>query len=135
AMRVVDAERLLGVYGVTGEELSQLLTLVEQSRRRGKLRGIRGVVWPPLEELIALERDASRIEEFALSVLPGVLQTESYSRAVLSAGALGDQVDQVDQVDQHVQARMDRAAALFDGQTRPSPPTMTVVIRESVLHV
>ncbi|HEX6514927.1 MAG TPA: helix-turn-helix transcriptional regulator [Nocardioidaceae bacterium] len=121
---VNDVRQLLTTYGVQGDRLDELLDLARQARRRGRLRGVQGTVWPPLENLIALERDASSIQELALVAVPGVLQTERYSRAVLAAGDLGADVDQ------HVKARMARAAAMFD---RAEPPRYWVVMRESVL--
>lgn len=126
SISVLAVEKLLQVYGVDDQDkTAALIDLAKEARRRGWLKGIRGVVWPPLEDLVALERDASKIEEFALAVVPGQLQTERYARAVLQGGMLGTDVEQ------HVQARLDRAAALFD---RDDPPEYWVIFRESVLQ-
>ncbi|WP_422772575.1 helix-turn-helix domain-containing protein [Plantactinospora sp. WMMC1484] len=58
-------------------------------------------------------------------LLPGLLQTEEYARAVLRGGWLSDEV-----VDRGIQVRRDRQAATVD---RPSPPRLSVIIGEFAL--
>ncbi|MEO3927359.1 helix-turn-helix transcriptional regulator [Micromonosporaceae bacterium B7E4] len=58
-------------------------------------------------------------------LLPGLLQTEEYARAVLQGGWLSDEV-----VDRTVQVRRDRQAATVD---RPKPPTLSAIIGEFAL--
>src|SRR4051812_34612399 len=77
-----DVRRLLELYGTEPAQIDRLVELARGSRQRGWLKGIKGVVWPPLVDLIALERDATSIQELALTVVPGPLQTEAYARAV-----------------------------------------------------
>jgi transcriptional regulator with XRE-family HTH domain len=125
SMNMASAEKLLRVYGVDDERLAQLLEVVRASRRRGGLTGVRGVVPTWLEDLVALERDASTVQELAIRVVPGYLQTEDYARAVLSAGLIGADVER------HVRARMERARLL----DRPEPPEYWLVIAESALQV
>lgn len=125
AISVLAAKSLLTVYGVEGERLEALLELAKGARSRGWLKGFKGVVPHWLEDLVALESDASRVNEYATRVVPGYLQTERYARAVLSAGIPGANVEQ------HVKARMARAKIL----DREKPPEYWLVLCESALRV
>lgn len=125
SVSVVAARRLLEIYGVSEERIEALLELARAARKRGSLKGIRGKVWQPLEDLIALERDATSISELALVVVPGLLQTEDYARAVLRVG------EDESVMEDYVSARLERVVTLFEGET---PPAYHVVMRESVLH-
>ncbi|MEO3922959.1 helix-turn-helix transcriptional regulator [Micromonosporaceae bacterium B7E4] len=73
-----------------------------------------------------LEREATSLRSFEAAVLPGLLQTEAYARAVLSSGPLGG-----DELDLHVAARLKRQAAVFD---RPKPPLAVFVVDEAALR-
>lgn len=70
-----------------------------------------------------MEARATYISTFQAQVVYGLLQTESYARAVL--GARTD-----DNLDTRVAARMDRQRIL----AREHPPPMWVVLSEAVLH-
>ncbi|MDT0305462.1 helix-turn-helix transcriptional regulator [Streptomyces sp. DSM 44917] len=72
---------------------------------------------------VQLERDATKMRAFAGQVIPGLLQTEDYARAVLSAG-------RPDNLDDLVAARMTRQE-VFD---REIPPRAWFVLDENVLH-
>lgn len=56
---------------------------------------------------MALEADAVSLWHFAVSVLPGLLQTPAYARELLAAGGLEGEV-----LDQQVEARMGRRSLL-----------------------
>jgi hypothetical protein len=60
-------------------------------------------------------------------LVPGLLQTERYARAILR-GAQADATD--DEIDQQVAARLERQAILSNA----NPPHLWVVIDEGVLH-
>jgi transcriptional regulator with XRE-family HTH domain len=118
------AEKLFEYYGVEAERVAELLELVARSRRRGQLKDIQGQVWKPVEDLIALERDAATIQAAAMQAIPGLLQTEHYARAMLSYGALG-----VEAVEDQVQTRLGRAAIL-----ERQDLSYWVVLHEAVLR-
>ncbi|MGI5149156.1 helix-turn-helix domain-containing protein [Plantactinospora sp. CA-294935] len=63
---------------------------------------------------------------FEPSVIPGLLQTDEYARAVTAAGP-----HTPDQVEEAVQTRIRRQAAVFD---RPTPVVLTAIIGEAVLR-
>ncbi|MGX9229157.1 helix-turn-helix domain-containing protein [Streptomyces albus] len=74
---------------------------------------------------MALEAQATSLWHFAVSVLPGLLQTPGYAREVLAAGGLKG-----DELEQQVQARMGRRA-LLEGDD--APPFRTI-LSEAVLR-
>jgi transcriptional regulator with XRE-family HTH domain len=120
------AEKLFRHYGLDGDELHELLRLAAESRKRGWLREFTGRVPTWLEDLVALERDASQINEFAIRVIPGLLQTAGYARAVIERG-----VDVVpDRIGPAVEARLSRAE-IFD---RGEPPHYWAILCESALR-
>lgn len=75
--------------------------------------------WPELES------QAVRLKSFELAILPGLLQTEPYARALLT-GRIGFNGD----VDEAVSARLARQSIL----DRDDPPELFVVIDEAALH-
>ncbi|MEN3613332.1 helix-turn-helix transcriptional regulator [Plantactinospora sp. ZYX-F-223] len=85
-----------------------------------------GPVMPWFRHWVVVEQEATGIRCFQLSVIPGLLQTEGYARALLASGGLLT----ADQVEQQVAARLARQEIL----TRPDPPLFTAVIDERVLH-
>ncbi|GAB3175517.1 helix-turn-helix domain-containing protein [Streptomyces incanus] len=74
---------------------------------------------------MALEAEAVSLWHFAVSVLPGLLQTPGYAREVLAAGGLRGK-----ELDQQVDARMGRRE-LLDGEK--APPFRTI-LSEAVLR-
>jgi hypothetical protein len=74
---------------------------------------------------MALEAEATNLWHFAVSVLPGLLQTEGYAREVLAAGGLKG-----DALEQQVEARMGRRELLV-GEL--APPFRTI-LSEAVLR-
>ncbi|MFD8544018.1 helix-turn-helix domain-containing protein [Streptomyces sp. NPDC059649] len=75
-----------------------------------------------------LERLATKICEFAPMIVPGLLQTAPYTRAVMRAG---DPFAADEQIDEAVRNRLDRAVILKDA-TRP---VYWAVLHEATLRV
>ncbi|MFF0307116.1 helix-turn-helix transcriptional regulator [Streptosporangium sp. NPDC004379] len=72
------------------------------------------------------EREAEALRMWEPLMVPGLLQTEGYARAILSRSpGVGPE-----QAEENVTARMDRQAIL----RRPTPPMLWIVLEESVLH-
>ncbi|GAB3660069.1 helix-turn-helix domain-containing protein [Streptomyces sparsus] len=74
---------------------------------------------------MALEAEAVSLWHFAVSVLPGLLQTPGYAREVLAAGGLKGK-----ELDQQVEARMSRRE-LLDGE---DAPRFRTIVSEAVLR-
>jgi hypothetical protein len=80
------------------------------------------------EAYLGLEGEAVRIRDFQALVIPGLLQTEDYARAVLRASPYAGPAENIDR---QVALRMDRQAVL----DRANPPDLWVVLSESILRV
>lgn len=77
------------------------------------------------EDWLEAERDAHTLRLWSPVLVPGLLQTAEYARALfLAAGADADTADQM------VAARLERQVIL----DRTSPPHLVTVLDESVLH-
>lgn len=79
------------------------------------------------EEYVDHERDAISLSSYENQVMPGLLQTEAYARALFRGRvpAFSD-----DEIETKTAARMERQAVL----QRKVPPTLSFVIWEPVLH-
>jgi transcriptional regulator with XRE-family HTH domain len=75
---------------------------------------------------IEAERRATSLSWWEPLLVPGLLQTADYARAILAAGPDTSE----DELDELVSARLERQA-IFD---RPRPPTLWAMVDESVLH-
>ena len=121
-----DVRELLEIYGVTGAAADALVQLARDARRKGWWHAYGRVLPPWFEAYVGLESDAARLHDFQPSVVPGLLQTEDYARAILrSAPHPGGGED----IDLRVALRMRRQAVLG----RAGPPQVQVVLGESVL--
>jgi len=128
SVRPGDVRELLEVYGVTGDRADALVELAREARRKGWWHRFGPVMPSWLEPYLGLEAEAARLRDFQSMVLPGLVQTEDYTRAILraapGAGAGGD-------IEQQVALRMERQAVL-DGA---APPELRLVLSESALRV
>ncbi|MFI6862376.1 Scr1 family TA system antitoxin-like transcriptional regulator [Streptomyces sp. NPDC050421] len=79
------------------------------------------------EEYMDLERSALALCFFANQVLPGLLQTERYARAVFDSRV---PTFSRDEIDAHVTKRLDRQEIL----RRDVPPTTSFVVSEAVVR-
>ncbi|OEV06191.1 hypothetical protein AN219_35370 [Streptomyces nanshensis] len=75
-----------------------------------------------------LEKLATTISEYAPMLVPGLLQTESYARALTRATL---PFAPEEEIEDHVRARLDRQRLLTD----PTTPQLWAVIHETVLRV
>jgi transcriptional regulator with XRE-family HTH domain len=123
-----DVRELLDTYGVTGTEADSLVQLAREARRKGWWHTYGRLLPTWFEAYVGLEAEAIRLRDFQSMVVPGLLQTEDYARAVLrTAPTAGSAED----IDRQVALRMERQAVL----AQANPPDLWVVLSESVLRV
>lgn len=123
-----DVADLLTLYGVTAEtDRAPLLELARQANEPGWWHGYSDVMPGWFQPYLDLEGAAMLIRTYELQVIPGLLQTEDYARAVFTRGPRGGDTDVVER---RVRARMNRQAIL----TRPNPPRIWAVIDEAALR-
>jgi Domain of unknown function (DUF5753)/Helix-turn-helix domain len=128
-LKPADLLSLLDLYHVTSARRAELTALAEESRRSGPIQapGMR----IPGEQVAFLEAeaDAESIGIWEPMVVPGLFQTEQYSRALLRAWVTRFALP-AGEVDRRVAARRLRQEIL----TRDPPPQVSAVIDESVLR-
>lgn len=78
---------------------------------------------------MALEADATSLWHFAVSVLPGLLQTEGYARELLAAGGLKGE-----ELDQQIEARMGRRGLLEGDAAPPFRSVLSEAVLRTPLH-
>lgn len=128
SVRPGDVRELLDTYGVTGSEADSLVQLAREARRKGWWHTYGRLLPTWFEAYVGLEAEAIRLRDFQSMVVPGLLQTEDYARAVLrTAPTAGSPED----IDRQVALRLQRQAIL----AQANPPDLWVVLSESVLRV
>src|SRR5215468_268429 len=115
-----DVRELLEIYGVTGAEADSLVQLARDARRKGWWHSYGRALPTWFEAYIGMESEAARLRDFQPLVVPGLLQTEGYARAVLRAAPYAGRSEDIDR---QVALRIQRQAIL--GQA--SPPVLAVV--------
>jgi hypothetical protein len=115
---------MLDVYDVGGMRWTELLELAEEALQPGWWRayGLGN------NSYIAFETEATRLQEFTVSYVPGILQTAGYSRALMRAVPL-QRTDE--QLENEVAARMYRQRRLTSAD---NPLDVVAVIDESALR-
>src|SRR5580704_11042285 len=98
------------------------LTRLWDHLKKGQKQHLHG--W--FQEWADIEAEATALRWYEPLVVPGLLQTEDYARAILSARPDGN----VDDLDEQVAARLARQAVL----DRPDTPQLWCVLDEGVLH-
>jgi transcriptional regulator with XRE-family HTH domain len=118
-----DIRSLCDLYGVDTTQRQRLMELARAGRQRAHWQP-RGL---PYSTYIEFETAAVSISDYGLGIMPGLLQTSDYARAVVRA-AVPKWAPEV--VRQRVDGRMARQQLLF----AEHPPRFEAVVDESVLH-
>ncbi|MGW7051413.1 helix-turn-helix domain-containing protein [Streptomyces sp. NPDC054887] len=128
ALKIPYVQLLLQAYGHRPEDIDAFVELAEEANRPGWWQRFHGVLPDWFSMYVSLEGAASLIRAYEPQFVPGLLQTESYARAILRGGAVGGAG--ADAVERHVALRMERQSLL----TRPDAPRLWVVMDETVLR-
>ena len=117
-----DVRDMAALYGVTGQRMENLMQLARETREKPW--------WSEYSDLeldyAAYEAEATSILLFSPMLVPGLLQTADYARAVLRAIRFDLPPDKIERL---VEFRMKRQGPL----TEPNPPSLWAVIDEAVL--
>jgi transcriptional regulator with XRE-family HTH domain len=123
-----DVADLLVLYGVTDPaDRDAVLDLVREANRPGWWRAYEDVLPDWFQDYIGLEQAASRIRTYETHFVPGLLQTDEYSRSVI-ASALPTPTPA--EVDRAVALRATRKQLL----THTRSPQIWAVVEESALR-
>jgi transcriptional regulator with XRE-family HTH domain len=122
--RPADVADILDLYGVPSPQRDALIALAKQAGLRGWWTAYADVF---TGSYVALEDEASQIRSWDAQLIHGLLQTEDYARAVISAGRM---LPTAADVDRRIAARKARQALL----DRPTAPHLHVAIDEAVVR-
>ncbi|MFD0222853.1 helix-turn-helix domain-containing protein [Streptomyces hirsutus] len=129
-VRIPDLTAMLLAYGAADAELRDRLSLLARKanrrRRQGWWNQYGSVLADTYRDYIALEAMAGTIRTFQAQLVPGLLQTPEYIRAVTVAS---HQWQTADEIEQFVQVRLARQERLVSD----SPLQLWAVLSEAVL--
>jgi transcriptional regulator with XRE-family HTH domain len=118
-----DVRDMAALYGVTGQRMENLMQLARETREKPW--------WNQYGDLkldfAAYEAEASSILIFSPMILPGLLQTADYARAIIREIRFDLPPEKIERL---VEFRMKRQALL----NAPNPPMLWVVVDEAVLR-
>ncbi|MFI9770978.1 helix-turn-helix domain-containing protein [Streptomyces sp. NPDC052415] len=132
-VKPADVRLLLDAYAVADSQLRELLLVLagsdDSAGRHHWWHAYRGVLPPTYRDFISLESQASAMRTLETTVVPGLLQTPEYARAVTRAAVGG--LDKTDErLDTLVEVRLARQDVL-----RGEPPLeLSAVLDEAVLR-
>ncbi|MQS11732.1 helix-turn-helix domain-containing protein [Streptomyces kaniharaensis] len=123
-----DVRAMLELYGVSDEaELRQFISLTRRSTQRGWWHDYGDTLPDWFQTYVGLEADAARIRGYETELVPGLLQTADYARAMfrVSPSRL-----RTEEVERRVRLRIQRQEVFH----RQDPPEVRVILSESVLR-
>lgn len=130
-VKPADVRLLLDAYGLADVQLREVLLVLAGSEDNGGRHhwwhAYRGVLPPTYRDFISLESQASAMRTLETTVVPGLLQTPEYARAVTEAALEGASEERLDTL---VEVRLARQDVL-----RADPPLeLSAVLDEAVLR-
>jgi transcriptional regulator with XRE-family HTH domain len=128
-VKQADLRHLLDLYQVTGPHRDELLALARESTQKSRLE-INTASFPAQHaEYLHAELEAQSVWDWEPQVVPGLLQTPEYARAVMHGWESMFSLPP-GETERRVHARLDRQQLLI----RDPPLQLSVVMDESVLH-
>jgi hypothetical protein len=118
-----DVRDLLEIYGVRDDAAEELIQIAREARQKGW--------WHPYSTVltgayVGLEAAARSVRAYEQQVVPGLLQTEEYAKAMIRAARPDITVDEVER---RVRVRLGRQSLL----TQDDPLDLWVVLDEAVV--
>jgi transcriptional regulator with XRE-family HTH domain len=121
-----DLRQLLDLYEVPGPDRNRLSELGRNAQQRGWWDAFGDTLRPEVATLTALEADAESIRWYHPTIVPGLLQTEQYARAVLRSHLfMAPQA----RIERRVQVRL-TGQGILSGD---DPPQLSVVLDEAAM--
>ncbi|WP_187438354.1 helix-turn-helix domain-containing protein [Actinomadura decatromicini] len=121
-------EHMLDRYELTDtDQRNALYELARDSKKKGWWLRYEGKISPSMLDYISLEAEATSMRSFQLHLIPGLMQTEDYARAVIECGFFQGFTPDVDGL---AEIRMRRQKILAD----PDPPHLWAIASEAALR-
>ncbi|MDG4751293.1 helix-turn-helix transcriptional regulator [Micromonospora sp. WMMD718] len=126
-VRVPVVRALLATYGASPTVTTSLVEVAQTATQRGWWHRYAGSIPDEYATYIGFEADAARIWNFELISIPGLMQTEGYTRSVLQGGVARLSEEEIER---RLEVRMRRQALLH----REGPPALWAVLDESAIR-
>jgi transcriptional regulator with XRE-family HTH domain len=124
AIREIDVLDLLTFYGVGAVEREQLLNLAEQANRPGWWHRYNDILPDWFQSYVGMEEAATSIRVYEQQLIPGLLQTQQYTAAVLAFCDIP-----IGEAERHIILRKERQRRFTEGRLR-----LWVVLEETALR-
>ena len=122
-----DVVDLLTLYGVSdSEDRTALLNLAREANTPGWWHPYSDILPAWLEPYVGLEAAASVIRTYEVQLVPGLLQTEGYARALIRQGSAASE--------EGIARRIELRASRQEILRRPDAPQVWVVVDEGALR-
>ena len=128
-VKPADLEKLLDLYGISAQQREEIEALASESNRTRNLQAEVAGLPADYAEYLSAEIEARSIWNWDPLIIPGLLQTEAYARAVLLGYQSMFRLPPKD-MERRVRLRQTRQQLL----TRDPPLELSAVIDESVLR-
>jgi transcriptional regulator with XRE-family HTH domain len=123
-----DVADLLALYGVTDpDEQHRWIDLVRRANTPGWWQSYSDILPSWFETYLRLEQAARVIRTYQVQLVPGLLQSEPYARAVIAHAGAGDDSHELER---RVHVRMTRQKLLAE----PDSPAVWAVVEEAALR-
>lgn len=132
SMRALEVERMCQIYGAAPEITESLIALARETKAKGWWHSYNDIINEDFAAYIGLEETADHLAWYESDLVPGLLQTEDYARAILTMKpSSSPALDDSEAVERSVQFRISRQRVL----TRPTAPvTLQVVLGEAIIR-
>ncbi len=115
-------------FELDADEKDELLGLREAARQRGWWARYSALFSGEMLRYFGMEHGAESVRSYEPALIPGLLQTEEYMRALMETGAL---VMRLSEIDQRVEVRLHRQQRLTASN---DPLRLTAILSEAALH-
>lgn len=128
SLRSHDVELMCRIYAAPPDLTQALMGLAKETKARGWWHAFGDVIPEGFDVYIGLEEAAAQLAAYQNELVPGLLQTEQYARALITADNPGVAAGEIDR---RVQVRMGRQALI---RRRTAPLQLMVVLNEAIVR-
>ena len=127
-IRVLDVEALCRIYDADETTSAALIGMAQQAKVKSWYHEYGDLIPENFDVYMGLEVAARGLKTYQIELVPGLLQTADYARAVIKSG-LPDESDT--DIERRVRLRMQRQVLI---RRKSRPANLDVILHETVLH-
>ncbi|MCD0453136.1 helix-turn-helix domain-containing protein [Actinocorallia sp. API 0066] len=128
SLRSLDVEAMCRIYGAPADMRKALMALARETKTKGWWHAYGDIIPDGFDLYMGLEEAAETLEQYSPELVPGLLQTSDYYRALLNRTRPELNADEIER---KVLLRAQRQVLI----TRATaPPTLHLILNEAVLR-